>query len=92
MSTIDSPAALIAWMYSKFHRWSDDYPWTKDEIITWVMLHYMGQGPAGTVRLYREIMAPYLGQEERVYVATTWSNVPLGISQFRKEGYVLPLE
>ena len=30
----DSPVALLAWIYEKSHDWTDDYPWTDDEILT----------------------------------------------------------
>jgi hypothetical protein len=29
----DSPAGLLAWIYEKLHRWTDEYPWTDDEGI-----------------------------------------------------------
>jgi len=28
----DSPVALLAWIWEKLHDWSDEYPWTDDEI------------------------------------------------------------
>ena len=27
----DSPVGLLAWIYEKLVRWSDDYPWDDDE-------------------------------------------------------------
>ncbi|KAF7884056.1 uncharacterized protein EAF01_011479 [Botrytis porri] len=27
--------ALLGWIYEKLHDWSDEYPWTNDEILTW---------------------------------------------------------
>lgn len=35
----DSPVALLAWIYEKLHDWSDKYPWTDDEILTWVSIY-----------------------------------------------------
>lgn len=32
----DSPAGLLAWIYEKLYRWTDEYPWTDDE----------GEGPS----------------------------------------------
>jgi len=32
----DSPIALLAWIREKLQTWTDSYPWTDDEIITWV--------------------------------------------------------
>lgn len=32
----DSPIGLLAWIREKLQTWTDSYPWTDDEIITWV--------------------------------------------------------
>jgi hypothetical protein len=32
----DSPVGLLAWIREKLDTWTDNYPWTDDEIITWV--------------------------------------------------------
>ena len=43
----DSPVALLAWIYEKLHDWSDAYPWSDDEIFTWVSVYYFSRaGPA----------------------------------------------
>ena len=33
-SMTESPVGLLAWIYDKFHLWSDSYPWTPNEILT----------------------------------------------------------
>lgn len=51
----DSPVALLAWVYDKLHSWADDYPWTDDEILTWVSVYQFSvAGPAASVRIYYE--------------------------------------
>jgi hypothetical protein len=30
-SLADSPAGLLAWIYEKLVKWTDEYPWTDDE-------------------------------------------------------------
>ncbi|GIC91181.1 epoxide hydrolase [Aspergillus udagawae] len=51
----DSPVALLAWIYDKLHAWADDYPWTDDEILTWVSVYqFSAAGPAASVRIYYE--------------------------------------
>jgi pimeloyl-ACP methyl ester carboxylesterase len=35
----DSPVALLAWIYEKLHDWTDSYPWTDDEICTWISIY-----------------------------------------------------
>lgn len=51
----DSPVAMLAWMYEKLHDWTDEYPWTEDEILTWVSIYWFSSaGPAASVRIYYE--------------------------------------
>lgn len=51
----DSPVALLAWIYDKLHSWTDNYPWTDDEILTWVSIYqFSTAGPAASVRIYFE--------------------------------------
>lgn len=54
-SLTDSPAALLAWIYEKLHDWSDNYPWTDDEVCTWVSIYWFSTaGPAASTRIYYE--------------------------------------
>ncbi|KAL4921262.1 Alpha/Beta hydrolase protein [Aspergillus aurantiobrunneus] len=51
----DSPIALLAWIYDKLHHWTNNYPWTDDEILTWVSIHlFSTAGPAASTRIYYE--------------------------------------
>ncbi|RAL59554.1 hypothetical protein DID88_006548 [Monilinia fructigena] len=60
----DSPVALLAWIYEKLHDWSDAYPWSDDEIFTWVSVYYFSRaGPAATVRIYYEVMHTVAGPQ-----------------------------
>ncbi|KAG8751095.1 hypothetical protein FRC12_012607 [Ceratobasidium sp. 428] len=34
----DSPVGLLAWIGEKLYAWTDSYPWTPEEWITWTML------------------------------------------------------
>jgi hypothetical protein len=36
----DSPVGLLAWIYEKVVAWSDNYPGTDDEGLTWVSIYY----------------------------------------------------
>lgn len=52
----DSPVALLAWIYEKLIAWTDDYPWTDQEICEWVSLYWFSRaGPAASVRIYHEM-------------------------------------
>jgi hypothetical protein len=45
----DSPVALLAWIYEKLHDWTDNMPWSDEEILTWVSIYQfsrMGPGAA----------------------------------------------
>lgn len=51
----DSPVALLAWIYEKLHDWTDEYPWTEEEILTWISFYWFSTaGPAASVRIYYE--------------------------------------
>ncbi|KAI0406667.1 microsomal epoxide hydrolase [Xylaria palmicola] len=51
----DSPVACLAWIYEKLHDWADDYPWTDDEVCTWVSIYWFSAaGPAASTRIYYE--------------------------------------
>jgi pimeloyl-ACP methyl ester carboxylesterase len=80
----DSPAGLLAWIVEKFRTWSDcgGDPlncFTRDQLITNVMLYWVTQTAASSARLYWETMhggswsgAPYV-------------NVPTGVARYPKE-------
>lgn len=52
----DSPVALLAWIYEKLHDWTDSYPWTEDEIFTWISIYQFSRaGPGASVRIYYEV-------------------------------------
>ncbi|CAI7565195.1 unnamed protein product [Penicillium glandicola] len=63
----DSPVGLLAWIYDKMHTWSDKYPWTDEEILTWVSVYYFSTaGPMASARIYYEASAPKRGGSEVV--------------------------
>jgi hypothetical protein len=79
-------------MYEKLHTWTDQYPWTPDEILTWVVLYWISNaGPVGSVRYYKEAHFDDTNGEV-AQVVRAHSNVPLGVSVFRKEVYKFPDE
>ena len=85
----DSPVALLAWIYEKLHDWTDNYPWTDDEILIWISVYQFSKaGPAANVRIYYENMhaGGELWMKERDYVPS----VPLGLSCFPKDLVVPP--
>lgn len=54
-SLADSPVGLLAWIYEKLHAWTDDYPWTDEEICDWVSVYWFSTaGPGASVNIYYE--------------------------------------
>ncbi len=88
----DSPALLLAWIYEKLHDWTDAYPWTDDEILTFVSIYcFSCAGPAASVRIYHEATHPQPYSD----VTTTKlgeyiPHVKLGIAHFPREINVVP--
>lgn len=39
LALTDSPVTLLSWIYEKLHNWTDNYPWTDDEILDWVSMY-----------------------------------------------------
>lgn len=51
----DSPVGLLTWIYENLVAWTDDYPWTDQEVCEWVSLYWFSQaGPAASVTIYHE--------------------------------------
>ncbi|KAL9112989.1 MAG: hypothetical protein Q9227_002854 [Pyrenula ochraceoflavens] len=54
-----SPVALLAWIYEKLHDWTDAYPWTPDEVCTWVSIYaFSTMGPGASCRIYYDVLNP----------------------------------
>ncbi|KAH9018198.1 alpha/beta-hydrolase [Lactarius deliciosus] len=63
-SLADSPIGLLAWIYEKLVAYTDAYPWTDDEVLTWISIYWFSRaGPAASVRIYYEARA--LGRIDR---------------------------
>lgn len=79
----DSPVALLAWIYEKLHDWTDSYPWTDDEILTWIGIYaFSTAGADASVRIYYESFTqtplnPVLKDANKYFEA-----VPIGVSMF----------
>ena len=53
----DSPVALLAWTFEKLRDWSDEYPWTDDEICLWTSIYWFSAaGPGAAGRIYYEMI------------------------------------
>lgn len=89
----DSPAGLCAWILEKFHAWSDnggniENSFTKDELLTNVMIYWISQTIYSSVKTYAEnARAAYSGGLKSAQKVT----VPTGVSLFPGEAQ-FPLE
>ena len=88
----DSPVALLAWIYEKLHDWTDAYPWTDDEILTWVSIYWFSTaGPAASVRIYYEATHPEPQSTVSTSTLREWiPHVRLGLAHFPREITVVP--
>lgn len=85
-SMVDSPIGLLAWIYEKLHAWTDAYPWTDDEILTWVCIYYFSTaGPYAPAQWYHENY-----YSDCVTTVTKYVNVKLGVSRFPFEIVQMP--
>jgi len=78
----DSPAGQAAWIYEKFHAWTDNAGAPEDalqidEMLDNIMLYWLPGTAASSARLYWESMSNGLTREI--------SNMPTGISIFPKD-------
>ncbi|OTB17837.1 hypothetical protein K445DRAFT_315577 [Daldinia sp. EC12] len=85
---VDSPVALLAWIYEKLVDWTDAYPWTDDEVLTWIGIYaFSDAGPDASLRLYYETVH----NRKDALLASGWiGKVPLGLSYFPRDLTVVP--
>lgn len=90
----DSPVALLAWIYEKLHDWTDNYPWTDDEVCTWMSIYWFSTaGPAANLRIYYEEKHSGSNPKNKVprrSIAEWIGNVKIGYSHQPMELSVLP--
>ncbi|KAI0097499.1 Alpha/Beta hydrolase protein [Nemania sp. FL0031] len=78
----DSPVALLAWIYDKLIAWTDDYPWTNQEVCEWVSLYWFSRaGPSASVKIYPEMFQG----DWRAEPGRGLPKAKLGFSYFPKE-------
>ena len=86
----DSPAGLAAWIVEKFRSWSDcegdiERRFSKDELLTNIMLYWVTQSIGSSVRLYYE--AQHSG---RSYLQGGRIEVPTAAAIFKRELFKAP--
>ncbi|KAK7439024.1 hypothetical protein VKT23_017730 [Stygiomarasmius scandens] len=89
-SLADSPVGLLGWIYEKLVNWTDEYPWTDDEVLTWISIYFFSKaGPTASLRIYYETVH---GKEDAFGMSggLPTPSIPMGISKFPKELYITP--
>ncbi|KAL1950123.1 hypothetical protein VTO73DRAFT_5246 [Trametes versicolor] len=91
-SLADSPVGLLAWIYEKLVSWTDEYPWTDDEVLEWVSIYWFSRaGPAASVRIYYEMTGGHGKSEEALaWMGKVAGPVPVGLSYFPRELFHVP--
>ena len=79
----DSPAGLLSWIVEKFRAWSDcdgdpENAFTRDQLLTNVMLYWVNQTITSSTRLYWE--RRHAGASPAEYVS-----IPTGVARYPKE-------
>lgn len=84
-SLADSPVGLLAWIYEKLIEWTDEYPFTDDEVLTWISAYWFSRaGPAASLRIYYEV------EHDGGFRAGPNPKIPMGVAYFPKEIINLP--
>jgi hypothetical protein len=91
----DSPAALAAWIVDKFWAWSDhggklDNSFTKDELLTNVMIYWVTESMPSSTRIYYESTHSSPRPRSMTPFASEGKPTPLGFALFPKEIRVSP--
>jgi pimeloyl-ACP methyl ester carboxylesterase len=87
----DSPVGLLAWIIEKFQTWSDndgnvEHTFTKDELLTNVMIYWVTQTIGSSMRLYYET------QHNPGLTKPSYAKVPAGFAIFPKDILPAPRE
>lgn len=83
-----NPVGLLAWIYDKLYSWADDYPWTDDEILTWISIYeFSTAGAWANQRIYYDDAHM---KEPSFVLAAKYIDVKLGVSRFPKELLLQP--
>ncbi|KAH7922168.1 alpha/beta-hydrolase [Leucogyrophana mollusca] len=81
----DSPAGLLVWIYEKLVLWTDNHPWTEDEVLTWISIYLFSRaGPAASLRIYFEL------EGNSSSFLSKCPTISMGASYFPKELIVVP--
>jgi hypothetical protein len=79
----DSPVGLLAWIWDKLVDWSDDYPWTEEEVCLFTSIYVFScAGPDAASYIYYEALHP---SNITIDIMQGYIDCPLGIADFPVE-------
>jgi len=91
----DSPVGMAAWIADKFWAWSDhggklENSFTKDELLTNVMIYWVSNTMPSAVRIYYESSHPSPRPKSMTPFEPTGPAAPMGFALFPKEINIPP--
>jgi hypothetical protein len=91
----DSPAGLASWVVDKFWAWSDhggklENSFTKDELLTNVMIYWVTESMPSSTRIYFESSHNNPRPKSMTPFTSTGKPAPMGYALFPKEINVPP--
>jgi hypothetical protein len=91
----DSPVALASWIVDKFWAWSDhegilEQSFSKDELLTNVMIYWVTETMPSSVRIYFESSHDFPRPKSMTPFNSTGRPAPMGFALFPKEIHVPP--
>jgi len=73
------------------HDWTDEYPWTDEEILTWISIYWFSTaGPTASVRIYCEATYSHGKIVKDRTALFNWINIPLDLAFFPKDLNIVP--
>jgi pimeloyl-ACP methyl ester carboxylesterase len=77
----DSPVGLASWIIEKFHAWSDcdgnvEHSYSKDELLTNIMLYWVTQSIRSSFGYYRDMMTPKIQPGQHIEVPAAFARFP----------------
>ncbi len=84
----DSPVGLASWILEKFYAWSDnrghlENSFTKDELLTNIMIYWVTQTINSSIRMYHENLKASMAKGGPIW--TQHVNTPTGVAYFPGE-------
>lgn len=83
----DSPSGLLGFLFEKLVAWTDNYPWTDDEVLTWASIYWFSEaGPGASGFIYKEANEQLKPSGTMPFTKIQgWVTMPIGLTYFPGE-------